>query len=275
MTSGTIEHLHDVWGTGPANVYAVGKAGTILRYDGSSWTRQNASTIDDIWAVWGSGPNDVFVVGANGKVFRSDGTSWSAMTPVTPVTLTGVWGASPTDVWAVGYRGTILHYDGTGWSVATSPTIEDLNDVWGSAPGDVWAVGTQETILHWDGTSWTVDRGPTIGGSTYTTVFGRSAASVLVAGSGADLLARDTSASAWTVLSHDASGNGPSLAGIWHASVDTVYAAAEFDGLFSWNGSAWTAVPNTPRQSLAAVWGSSARDVFAVGEGGLVLHGTP
>ena len=37
-------NLSDVWGSGGSNVFAVGDAGTILRYDGSNWSAMSSGT---------------------------------------------------------------------------------------------------------------------------------------------------------------------------------------------------------------------------------------
>ena len=63
----TTESLHGVWGSGPKDVWVVGDAGTILHFDGATWTKATAAfplgKKPDLRGVWGSGPNDVWVVG--------------------------------------------------------------------------------------------------------------------------------------------------------------------------------------------------------------------
>ena len=46
-------------GLGPRGrryVYAVGRFGTILHYDGATWAEQASGTSDDLIALWGTGP---------------------------------------------------------------------------------------------------------------------------------------------------------------------------------------------------------------------------
>ena len=62
--------------------------------------------------VWGSSGSDVFAVGWAGTILHYDGTSWSSMESETTSRLEGVCGSSGSDVFAVGYDGTIFHYDG-------------------------------------------------------------------------------------------------------------------------------------------------------------------
>jgi len=149
---------------------------------------QISGSTEPLASVWGSGPADIFAVGGDlfsstVTMLHYDGASWSAQ-PVPPGSsvLNGVWGSGPTNVFAVGYSGTILHYDGTSWSAQASGTTQQLFGVWGSAATDVFAVGDGSTILHTDGTSW---RAQSIGTGT-TEPFGgvwvSAATNVYVAG---------------------------------------------------------------------------------------------
>jgi hypothetical protein len=80
--------LNAVWGTSPCNVYAAGQSagllnpGTILHFDGSSWTIQ-----------------DNLVVATN------------LLTPVIPPPLKGIHGGSIRDIYAVGGTGFVMSYD--------------------------------------------------------------------------------------------------------------------------------------------------------------------
>ena len=52
----------------------------------------------------GNGPGDVFAVGWNGTILHYDGTSWSGMASATSASIEGVWGSSPSDIFAVGKK---------------------------------------------------------------------------------------------------------------------------------------------------------------------------
>ncbi len=58
VTSGTVEALNGVWGSGPADVWAVGGGGMIVHWNGSAWATQSSPTSDPLKSVWGSGPNE-------------------------------------------------------------------------------------------------------------------------------------------------------------------------------------------------------------------------
>jgi len=147
--------LAGVWGSGPADVFAVGAGGTILHYDGANWSGMVSGTTNDLLGVWGTAWNDVFVVGMGGTILHYDGANWSAMASGTANHLLCVWGSGPLDVFAVGVGGTIQHYTGAlPWANMASGTPNSLAGVWGSGPLDVFAVGVGGTILRYGGASW-------------------------------------------------------------------------------------------------------------------------
>jgi hypothetical protein len=94
------------------------------------------------------GPKSVWVVGLSGTILHYNGATWSSVASGTMELLEAVGGTSASDVWAVGLFGTILHYNGTTWSSVSSGTTWDLGSIWGSSASDVWAVGGNGTILH-------------------------------------------------------------------------------------------------------------------------------
>ncbi len=95
--------------------------------------------------VWGSGPRDVFVVGRQGVIVHYDGQRWARQESGSQAILTTVHGTGPRDVWAVGGPpAVVLHYDGTGWSPQAGGLgwrSAAASGVWAEADGTVWVVG--------------------------------------------------------------------------------------------------------------------------------------
>ena len=96
-------------------------------------------TCPSITAMWGSGPADIWAVGPSGTALHTKGIaagdggvpSWTAFDSQASGELRAVWGSGPGDVWAVGAGGAIRRYT-TGaerWSIVASPTKEDLNAI--------------------------------------------------------------------------------------------------------------------------------------------------
>lgn len=73
----------------------------------------------ELYGVAFAGSSSAFAVGQEGTILRWDGSSWSEdpqSVSLTTATLNAVAFGADGQGWAVGSNGTILHYDGTAWS---------------------------------------------------------------------------------------------------------------------------------------------------------------
>lgn len=144
-----LQPLYGVWGAAADDVWAVGGGGTILHFDGQTFSLVPSGTVSNLTTVWGSAANDVWAAGAN-TLLHWNGTTWSLDTSGPPVSWSELWGTGPRDIWAVA-SSKLLHYDGTAWSGAlTSPFVPPLLSVWGSGPTQVFTVGSSGAILIYD-----------------------------------------------------------------------------------------------------------------------------
>lgn len=135
---------------GPSGTGGIG-AGTVIHFDGNIWNMVNIGTVDRLHDVWGTAENDIFIVGEGGTIIHYDGSRWTPMESGTTDTLRDVWGSAANDVFAVGDYGTIVHYDGQKWTTMKNATSTRLHGVWGASKQDVFASGEMGTILHYDG----------------------------------------------------------------------------------------------------------------------------
>lgn len=69
-TSPTTQSLRGLWASADNNVYAVGDGGTILQFDGTTWTRMNSNSTTNLRAVWGSSATNIYAVGDSGTVLH-------------------------------------------------------------------------------------------------------------------------------------------------------------------------------------------------------------
>jgi hypothetical protein len=169
LRTGPAEDLLGTFGTAPTDMWAVGKRGTVLHFDGHAVTSVPSGTTADLTDVWGSGPADIWAVGTGGAVIHFDGQSFTSVGSGTSVNLNAVFTARPNDVWIGGDAGTLLHWDGSAMSPASLPAGNaPINDIHGLGPDDIWLVGgdftssVQTFAAHFDGTAWTLT---VIGGS--------------------------------------------------------------------------------------------------------------
>jgi hypothetical protein len=234
----------DVYGFGADDVWAVGPAGRILRYDGHAWSGErfdgdsvyaealgiweNPPRNHYLWGVWGPARNDVFVAGDSGTVLHWNGAAWSKMSTGTREGLRRVWGTSGSNVYVSGEHGTLLHYDGTAWSRVAVPATEGLERIWGSSANDVYVGGANATLLHYDGSQWSRVAIPV--DPTYT-VFA-----------------------------------------VWGTSADNVYLAGSGGFVLRWDGVSWVREDSARPEQILGLWGASGTDVFASMAGGWVTR---
>jgi hypothetical protein len=103
--------------------------------------------------MWGSSGSNVFAVGYAGAIVRWNGSAWSPMTSGTTADFAAVWGTGANDVYAIG-KGVFLHYDGAAWSpLPAAPGAPLSRTLWGTAGNDVF-VSTTEGVFHFDGVRW-------------------------------------------------------------------------------------------------------------------------
>lgn len=60
--SDEVPALTGLWGSGPQDIFAVGRAGGIIHWDGRAWRKMASGTERDLVAVAGRAPNDVYAV---------------------------------------------------------------------------------------------------------------------------------------------------------------------------------------------------------------------
>jgi hypothetical protein len=298
--------VRDVWGAGPAAVFAVGVGGTIARWDGTGWRGESASTTASLFAVWGSAADRVFAVGEAGTIVRRDGSGWSAQTTGTVNHLYDVWGGGPDDVFAAGAAGTILHSDGGPWqplatgtdvllqagcsvgpgtsfavgeagtivrcgtdgcTTVPSGTTQPLLDVWCGGPDAVIAVGAGGAIVAWDGDAFQPAPSPTQ--ETLEAVWGSGPHDVFAVGNQDVLLFDGT---AWTRADVEP---GQPLHDVAGAGPADVVAVGYGGAILSWNGAAWCRDSSGTAGELTAVWVDAAGQAFAAGSWGTGAHRAP
>lgn len=92
LPAGTPQLL-GVWGASASDVFAVGDMGTIIHYDGQSWTKMASNTSATIRDVWGTSGSNVYAVDQAWQIHHYDGSTWSSVNSwATNQWLLGVWG---------------------------------------------------------------------------------------------------------------------------------------------------------------------------------------
>lgn len=294
-------HLRGVWSDRRDNAWAVGDAGTVLRWDGERWVSIPTGITQNLNAVWGPNGSEVWVVGLQradllGTALRWNGSSWFAP-PFAAKSLYGVWGSSSNDVWAVGRESTIIHWNGDSWIAEPFPKEESekvtLYDVWGSNPRDAWAVGDEGRVRHWNGISW--DSNQVSGAGDLLEVWGSDDRNVWAVGTvlltggstpqrASTTLRWDDATKRWNV---ETNLDEQRLDAIWGSGSGDVWFAGDRGVIKHWNGSSWEpprrpgcgALPACPlplpfgnNRNFTSAWGNRSDDMWLVGEFGVMKH---
>ena len=170
-SASTTDNLNGVALVSGSEGWAVGAAGTIQYFDGSSWTLIASGTTSDLFSV-SFGPPSNLSPSAGFAVGGSSGTAvalyWGGVSWV-PITnglsgaqkLSSVFELSSTNAWAVdGVTGAFWHWSGQaelggGWNMIGSASA-GLNSVFMTGPADGWAVGSGGVIYKYSGGGWTL-----------------------------------------------------------------------------------------------------------------------
>lgn len=174
-----------------------------------------------------------------------------------------------------------------GWSMAyeVGDDVGTFLSVWGPAADDLFAVGgqvdpdrtlTRGAMAHFDGSTWSPVALPD-GTASLNWIYGVGERRVVVGDFGT-VLWRDGDEGEWT---EGSCATVLPLWGTWGAATDDIWAVGG-DGfnkdpvLCHFDGAAWSAVelpePSVETHALFKVWGSGPDNVFAVGDGGWIVH---
>jgi hypothetical protein len=121
----------------------------ILHYNGTSWQTVDSGTWKNLYAVWGTASNNIFAVGSIGTVLHYDGNSWTPITIDSGLNnmLTGIWGTSSSDFFVVSQG--ISHYNGSTWNTVSGSGIMAFCKILGFATGEIFTVGYGGRIAYY------------------------------------------------------------------------------------------------------------------------------
>ena len=218
--AGCTEDLNDISGTAVDDVWAVGEAGKILKWNGSAWTAVTSNTDAVLNDVWTLSAQEAWAVGDGGVILRYLNGQWGEVTSGVATDLNGIWAFATDMAIAVGDEGVIRHWDGSGWTERTSGVAENLYAVWGTGADNAWAVGRAPSegngvLLYWNGTNWTSQSSGVAG--SLVSVWGTAPNDVWAAGSGTVIR---NQGGGWTPI---ATGTASRISDIWGTSDGNVW----------------------------------------------------
>jgi uncharacterized protein YjdB len=321
MTSGTTANLSSVTGASvERDVYAVGEGGKILRFDGAAWAPMASGTTANLSAAWTAPDGDVYAVGTGGTILRG---IRSATVEVSPATLTALGATHAMEATAREASGAPVGAVPFAWSsddpsVATvdpatglvtavangtatitakvpggaqgsaTATVHQVADVILMADGHAISAPTTLAIDPRDSRNSAVDPALATFESLNPAVVTVSSTGLLTpvsAGQATVVVTMPGGATNRTLVTVATPGTTPvnlwarmsapgvsaNLRYLWGASAHDVFAVG--DGtILRYDGAGWGSMPSGASGRLSGVWGTSGTNVFAVGEDGVILH---
>ncbi|MBN9161069.1 MAG: hypothetical protein J0I07_08905 [Myxococcales bacterium] len=299
--------LTAIWGSGKDDVWASGSGGTVIHWDGSTWTPTPLPTESGLplkntfHALWGSGPNDIWVASATNLIFHTDGfkngtATWTQLpnaVQALPVPLYAAWGTGPDDLRFGGRpyyfsdpdHGLLVANQiikkrseaGVEWTPARGAAT--IHGLWGSSPDDVWLIGDNRAELAWqiglamhgtrqgDDFIWT--EVDSRASVVLRGIWGSSASDVWAVGDRGTIRRFGPKATEWEIIE---SPTTETLHAVWGTAADDVWDVGESGTILHWDGASWTTSVaafsvNPKRPHLYGIWGSGPTDVWIVGEG--------
>jgi photosystem II stability/assembly factor-like uncharacterized protein len=240
-----------------------------------AFSEQVSPTSVDINTVWGSGPDDVWLGANGGRLFHlaAAGGKWMTVGhPFGTASMQDISGSGPNDVWVVGSNSTIGRWDGKAWSARNQVPdagVATYNAVASNGTA-AYVVGNRGTILHSmdQGQSW-VSEGFAITDDFKAVAFSPDGLDVFAVGSGGVVAIKKAGNQAFTQVNLIPQA---SLRDVWIAPTGEVVIVDQMGGGLVGDPQGMNTRGMISGLAVNAVWGSSAKDVYAVGDGLAIFH---
>ncbi|RMG23857.1 MAG: hypothetical protein D6732_24355 [Methanobacteriota archaeon] len=133
--------LTSIYAISPEGIWCSAYAGSYVYWNGQEWASEWVPEMNGVInAIWGTSSSDVYFVGGNGSIVHYDGSSFTIMDSPTSQDLNGIVGvvnpeANAVRLWAYGWtdyphRGLLLEFDENTWNIVwneTQPFYDDHN----------------------------------------------------------------------------------------------------------------------------------------------------
>lgn len=268
VDSGTTSHLNDLWAYDAQNLWVVGHGSTILRWTPPSFTRDPVGGLGDLYAVRGLDPQKVFAAGTNNAAVKWNGAQWAQSGVGTSITYRGIWPEDFNQAWACTVGGAV-------WAWHMQPDLlernggnSDLLRMWGTSRYSLFAVGDAGNMVRRDGSgNWL----PLLTGTSAKLggMWGPDANEAWIVGSGGTILRWDGTKQ---VVSPEGGPIGVDLNDVSGVSRTDVWAVGEAGAILHRNAEGWRLLRTGPTNTIHAAWAASENDAWAVGSGGLLLR---
>jgi hypothetical protein len=154
--------LNAIWGSSPEDIWAVGREGTIVHWDGEKWKKVDLSLPEDFifWDIHGTDANNVYAAGnvenEEYKLFHYDGTQWNEI-------LSGESGGNLQPTVYSPRRDVVYFLDLPLFRIVNGVTEEitlpdqrsAIYKIRGSGTNSIVTAGVYTEVFYYNGSNWT------------------------------------------------------------------------------------------------------------------------
>ncbi|MBW2159948.1 MAG: hypothetical protein JRH14_08275, partial [Deltaproteobacteria bacterium] len=150
-------------GTSEREVFAMGRDGTVLDFNGTSWAQADLEPGVALHGAFDLGEDDVWMLGDRGSIFRRVDGDWATLFQGRDEFYADIMGTSPSNIYTAGSDGDfgiVRHFDSFEWAFENTeiPLSVGAESVWAANDSDVWAVAPAGFVSHFDGNRWSASR---------------------------------------------------------------------------------------------------------------------
>ncbi len=255
-------NLNGVCALNAWTAWAVGDVGTVLGFNGSSWSRRPSGTGNNLYDVTATSTDNAWAVGAEGEVLHFDGSTWTTQEQLTEEDLVSITALDPSHIWAATGGGSIFFYDGLSWSLEACGIFPSLSDIEALDVNDVWAVGTDGTTARYDGISWS--RADVLPENGLSTLSGCGQNNLWGLDTNGEILRLVNSS--WSPQHHESE-----VVVVDVLAPDFVWAVDTDGSILVFDGERWSIRHRTGLDGVTAIAGLDADIAWAVGQEGDIL----
>jgi len=124
-----LETITAIWGYSDNEVYVIGDAGQVRRFDGRDWTDMSIEGGGYLYAISGVQGRALYVCGDRGQLYRHDGKAWRRLDVGTDVDLYGVCATELEEVLVCGRSGFAAQWSSETLTRLTGDPSRDYYDV--------------------------------------------------------------------------------------------------------------------------------------------------
>lgn len=278
--TGVSSDLYAVWGASSSAMYAVGAAGTIVKYDGTAWSTMASGVTTNLRSI--SAPRDntatILVAGDSGTLLQLGGSTWSKFGTAPPNFQITAVGANKylSSLFIAGGGGSYYVWDGKSkWGVpfgyGNSKNLTGISFMPGS--DEHFMSGAAGLLVRYVPGGIPIYPGQTTNTSANLNAVWAGTTAIYMVGDGGTIVKRQAGSGQDGVAMP--SGTTANLRSVWGANDQNIFVVGDGGTVLKGDGTTWTKLPARTIRTLYGVAGADTSTIFAVGEAGTALRYKP